>query len=181
MSGAGKATISNLVEERLVSIGILTEILDGDICRRTISKDLGFSRQDRCENLRRIGTLAFSLSQENKLTLICAINPFEEIRAELRDKYNAKIIYVYCSLNTLFSRDTKGLYILTMLPEDDPNKLTNLTGVNDIYEIPNHPDLVIKADQLNISDSVQIFYGFIIQTLYNQNSSTNDRNNLCST
>jgi len=162
LSGAGKTTISNHVKFKLELDGLLVEIVDGDIYRKTICKDLGFSKADRCENIRRLGALAYTLCQNNIITILSVINPFEEIRNELKEKYNVKTVYIDCDLSTLLSRDTKGLYKRALLENNHPDKISNLTGINDIYEAPKHPDLIIKTFDENIEQSVEKLYKFIL-------------------
>lgn len=165
LSGAGKTTISSHVKEYLQQLGYLVELIDGDIFRRTLFKDLGFSKEDRCENIRRMGFVADILTRNNIIVIIAAINPYEEIRRELKDNYGAKVIWVKCTIDTLKQRDTKGLYRRAFLPDNHPEKINNLTGVNDIYEVPQNADLVLDTDQESIAQSVQKVINFILQTL----------------
>lgn len=165
LSGAGKTTIANYVQEHLHHLGHKTELLDGDIIRKNLSKDLGFSREARCENIRRMGFVANILTRNNIIVLIAAINPYEEVRQELKQKYGAKTIWIKCDLEILKQRDTKGLYKRAYLPENHPEKLKDLTGVNDIYEIPRNADLVIETTSESIAQSAQKVINFILETL----------------
>ncbi|WP_435354577.1 adenylyl-sulfate kinase [Emticicia sp. SJ17W-69] len=165
LSGAGKTTIANYVKEHLQHLGHKIELLDGDIIRKNLSKDLGFSKNDRCENIRRMGFIADILTRNNIIVLIAAINPYEDIRQELRQNYGAKTVWIKCNLETLKQRDTKGLYKRAFLPENHPEKIYNLTGVNDIYEIPLNADLVIETTTESIAQSAQKVINFVVENL----------------
>ena len=161
LSGAGKSTIAQAVKEKLGNENIHVEILDGDQVRKTLHKDLGFSKADRNENIRRMGALASSMSTNNHVIIIAAVNPYESIRQELEGKYGAKTIWLNCSLRTLIGRDTKGLYKRAMLPNDHPDKIYDLSGVNDVFEEPVNPDLVIDTEENSIEESVKLLSNFI--------------------
>lgn len=160
LSGAGKSTLAKLVKAKLSHKGSIVEVLDGDEYRKTLCSDLGFSKEDRIENLRRIAFVAAQLSKHGIIAIICAINPFEEVRAEVRKAYpSVKTIHIDCSLATLIHRDTKGLYKRALLPDTHPNKVRNLTGVNDAFEEPLHPDLYVNTDIYSIEECAhQIAY-----------------------
>ena len=143
LSGAGKTTIAGMAKERLSVLGIPLEVIDGDVYRKTLCRDLGFSREDRCENIRRLGALAHTFDTP---VIISAINPFASARLALREAYGAKTVWVDCPLPVLVTRDTKGLYRKALLPEGHPDKLHNLTGMGDPYEPPLDADLVIRTD-----------------------------------
>src|SRR5439155_23541254 len=119
LSGAGKTTLARSVKTSLEKEGLPVEIIDGDNYRKTICKDLGFSREDRMENIRRLGSLADSFVQQQRIAIIAAINPYEEVRRELEQKYGARTVWIYCPLKVLIERDTKGLYKRAFLPDDD--------------------------------------------------------------
>jgi len=165
LSGAGKTTISGHVKEHLQQLDYKVELIDGDVFRRTLCKDLGFSKEDRCENIRRMGFVADLLTRNDIIVIIAAINPYDEIRQELKDNYGAKTIWVNCAIETLKQRDTKGLYRRAFLPENHPEKINNLTGVNDIFEIPQNADLVLDTGQESVAQSVQKVINFILQTV----------------
>ena len=162
LSGAGKTTISSAVKEKLLQQGLQVEILDGDLIRKTKNKDLGFSKNDRHENIRRLGSMGYALTLENRIIIIAAINPYEEIRQELVQKYRAKTVYIKCSVTTLVKRDTKGLYARALLPDDHPDKLRNLSGVNDVFEPPAAPDLIIDTEKNSIEESSSALTEFIL-------------------
>ncbi len=164
LSGAGKTTLAEMVSNLFVQIGREIVIIDGDVYRKTICKDLGFSMEDRHENIRRLGAEAYKHSLQNKIVIISAINPFEIIRKELTEKYGAKTIFINCAINTLQARDTKGLYKRALLPEGHPDKLLNFTGISDTYEPPMMPDLEIHTDLLSKTESAQKIFNFIAQS-----------------
>ena len=94
--------------------------------------------------------------------MIAAINPFEEIRNELKEKYGTKTVYIKCNMPVLIERDTKGLYKRALLHDDHPDKLLNLTGVNDTYEAPASPDLVIDTSMATPAQCIHQLYEFLI-------------------
>ncbi|MFN3849090.1 MAG: adenylyl-sulfate kinase [Spirosomataceae bacterium] len=162
LSGAGKSTIASKVAEKLVQIGYKVEVLDGDETRKTICKGLGFSKEDRIENISRLGFVANLLSRNGVVVIVAAINPYHEARTELKEKYNAKLIYVSCQLEKLIERDTKGLYKRALLKNDDPNKVYNLTGVSDSFDVPDSPDLAIETTTEQVEESVGKLLEFIL-------------------
>ncbi len=162
LSGAGKSTLSDAVALQLKQEGWLVEIIDGDVYRKTLCRDLGFSHADRMENIRRLGAVAHSFSIENKIAILSAINPFEQTRNELETNYGAKTVWINCDLHTLSGRDTKGLYARAALPDHHPEKIFNLTGVNDVYEKPLHPHLEIDTAALTVDEATKVLHDFII-------------------
>lgn len=166
MSGAGKTTLAEHTKKQLNLLGIPVEIIDADEYRKFIIKDLGFSKNDRCENIRRLAFIANKFSKHNIVTIICAINPYKEIRQEITTKYqHVKTVFINCEIPELIKRDTKGLYKKALLPEDHKDKIHNLTGINDPFEIPEKPDLTVYTDRENINDSTNRITKFI-QTNY---------------
>jgi adenylylsulfate kinase len=166
LSGAGKSSIANLLKNRLLAMNIKVEIIDGDEFRKTLCSDLGFSKEDRIENIKRLGFVANLLSRNEIITIIAAINPYNLARNELKERYHAKLIYVKCDVETLRQRDTKGLYERAFLPENHPDKIHNLTGVNDTFEIPENPDLVIDTSEENLEDSLRKVLDFILDNCH---------------
>ncbi len=166
LSGAGKTTLSINVQRELQKLGFKVEVIDGDTYREILCKDLGFSKKDRCENIRRLGFVGTTLANNGVIVLLAAINPYEEVRKELKMKSSlVRTVWIDCDLETLKSRDTKGLYKRALLPESDPNKLKNLTGVNDPFEIPQDPDLIIRTGQETESESTQNLLNFILSNI----------------
>ena len=162
LSGAGKTTLAEGVKYLLEKDALKVAIIDGDVYRKTLCKDLGFSKEDRMENIRRLGAAAFSFKDQADIIMIAAINPFEETRNELKEKYGSKTVWIKCNIPVLIERDTKGLYKRAFLHDDHPDKLFNLTGVNDTYETPASPDLVIDTSSETPAQCIQQFYEFLI-------------------
>jgi len=156
LSGSGKTTLANAVKTQLIEHKIPVEVIDGDEYRKVLCADLGFSKEDRNQNIRRLAFVAGKLSQYNIVTIICAINPYEAIRQEIVSIYKqVKTVHIDCDLPTLFIRDTKGLYTKASLPDDHPEKIHNLTGVNDPFEMPVSADLTIRTDMESVQESTQ--------------------------
>jgi len=166
LSGSGKTTLARKAKEYFDSKGVNIEIIDGDEYRKTLCSDLGFTKLDRHTNIRRLAFVADKLSRYNVISIICAINPYEEIRREVATIYpGVKTVYIKCSLDELFRRDTKGLYARTLLPEGDSQRLQNLSGVTDPFEVPSGPDLTLETDIETISESSQKLIAYIESTL----------------
>lgn len=161
LSGAGKTTLAEGASQLLQAEGIITEIVDGDVYRKTICRDLGFSREDRIENIRRLGACAHNLLAHAQVVIIAAINPYEGARKELEQLYQARTVWVHCPLDILRQRDTKGLYKRALLPDGHPEKLKNLTGVNDLYEPPVDPHLVVQTHHTTPQDAVDQLTQFL--------------------
>jgi adenylyl-sulfate kinase len=143
MSGAGKTTISCLLKTWLQGQGRRVELLDGDELRRHLSKDLGFSREDRDENIRRIGLIAELLSRNDVIAIVAAISPYRAVRQELRLRIQTFVeIHIDCPLDVLIARDTKGLYQKALRGE-----IPHFTGISDPYEHPIDPELVIDSSR----------------------------------
>jgi len=160
LSGSGKTTLSRTVQGLLKEKNIAAEILDGDEYRRSLFTDLGFSREDRNCNIRRLAFLAGRFSAHNVISIISAINPFEGIRREVALAYpKVKTVFIDCGMAELMRRDTKNLYRKAMLPDDHPEKILNLTGVNDPFEPPHNPDLIINTNM----ESVEVSAGKLLQ------------------
>ena len=149
MSGAGKSTIAEQLGPILKARGCKVEMLDGDIVRTHLSKGLGFSKEDRDENIRRIGFVAHLL-QRNGVVVICsAISPYRAIRDENRALIGDFIeVFAKCPLDVLEERDVKGLYAKARAGE-----IPNFTGVSDPYEEPLKPEVVVETDSETLEQS----------------------------
>jgi adenylylsulfate kinase len=166
LSGAGKSTLAEKIRNKLAAEDIFIEIIDADEYRQKLFKDLGYSMEDRFENIRRLGYIANKFSSHNIITIISAINPYDSIRKELVRTYkNVKVVHIDCDVAVLIKRDTKGLYKRALLPDGHPDKLSNLTGINDPFEAPEAPDLYINTDVSGIKDSVNEIRRFIMQSI----------------
>jgi adenylyl-sulfate kinase len=144
LSGAGKTTISEMVERELRARGSKVEILDGDIVRENLSKGLGFSKEDRDTNIRRIAFVADLLSRNGVPVITAAISPYREIRDEARETMGDRFIEV----EACAERDVKGLYEKAFKGE-----IKEFTGVSDPYEPPLNPELTLDTEQEEAEES----------------------------
>ena len=151
LSGSGKTTISTEVAKILRQRGSRVEVLDGDIVRQNLTRDLGFSRTDRDENIRRIGFVAHLLTRNGVVVLVSAISPYRDVRQEVRNKIGSNFIEVYVNapLSTCEDRDVKGLYKRVRKGE-----IKFFTGIDDPYEPPLKPEVECFTDQEEIDQSV---------------------------
>lgn len=150
LSGAGKTTIARAVEKELLKRACRVEVLDGDIVRQNLTKGLGFSKEDRDENIRRIGFVAHLLTRNGVIVLVAAISPYRAVRKEVRGRIGDFIeVYVNAPLEVCEQRDVKGLYKKARAGE-----IKNFTGIDDPYEPPLHPDVECRTDRESIGESV---------------------------
>ena len=151
LSGAGKTTISDAIEPLLLERGITKlEKLDGDVVRTHLSKGLGFSKEDRDTNIRRIGWVAEVLTRNGVCVLASAISPYREIRDEVRRNVGSFVeVYVKCSIPELTRRDVKGLYEKAIRGE-----IANFTGISDPYEEPLNPEVIVDTETEDLHESV---------------------------
>jgi adenylyl-sulfate kinase len=158
LSGAGKSTITGHVVEELKSRGSKVEVLDGDVVRENLSKGLGFSKEDRDTNIRRIAFVADLLSRNDVPVITAAISPYEEIRAEARQLMDGRFIeaYVKVSLEEAERRDVKGLYAKARAGE-----IKEFTGVSDPYEAPENPELVLDTENQSPEESAQQIVAYL--------------------
>ena len=151
LSGAGKSTITSALAGELRRRGRAVEVLDGDAVRENLSKGLGFSREDRDTNIRRIGFVAELLTRHGVTVLVAAISPYRETRDEVRARIGSFIeVHVGCPLDELVRRDVKGLYRRALAGEID-----NFTGVSDPYEPPLAAEVVIDTSTEAVEESVR--------------------------
>ncbi|MBD2579422.1 adenylyl-sulfate kinase [Oscillatoria sp. FACHB-1406] len=150
LSGAGKTTISEAVSEKLRSQGYKFEVLDGDIVRQNLTKGLGFSKEDRDENIRRIGFVAHLLTRNDVIVIVSAISPYREIRDEVRGRIGDFVeVFVNAPLEVCESRDVKGLYKRARAGE-----IKGFTGIDDPYEPPLNPEIECRTDKEELEESV---------------------------
>lgn len=146
LSGAGKTSVATEVERRLARIGRPAYVLDGDVLRRGLNAGLGFGAADRAENVRRTGEVACLFADAGLVALACLISPYRAGRAEVRARHGAAglpflEIFVDTPLELCAARDPKGLYARA-----EAGELTGLTGVDDPYEPPTAPDLILRPE-----------------------------------
>ncbi|BAZ03041.1 adenylyl-sulfate kinase (plasmid) [Tolypothrix tenuis PCC 7101] len=150
LSGAGKTTIAHGVAQELQKRNYLVELLDGDIVRTHLSQGLGFSKQDRDINVRRIGFVANLLSRNGIIAIVAAISPYREVRSELKQTTTNFIeIYVQAPLAVCESRDIKGLYAKARA-----GKIKHFTGISDPYEAPINADIICQTDNFTVEECV---------------------------
>jgi len=151
LSGSGKTTLASRIEAALRQRGMKVEVLDGDVVRTNLSKGLGFSKEDRDENIRRIGFVCQLLTRNDVAAIAAAISPYRAIREENRRKIGRYVeVYCHCPLETLIQRDAKGLYKKALAGE-----IANFTGISDPYEEPENPEIVIESDKETVEQSVR--------------------------
>ena len=149
LSGAGKSTLAGAVAEELERARIRVETLDGDEVRQNLSKGLGFSREDRDTNIRRIGYVAKLLTRNGVVVISAAISPYRAVRDEVRREIGAFVeVHVKASLDECVRRDTKGLYARALAGE-----IAQFTGVSDPYEEPLAPELVVDTEREDVATS----------------------------
>ncbi len=150
LSGAGKSTVAEALAQRLRSLGQRVEVLDGDVVRQHFSKGLGFSREDRLENIRRVAYVAHLLARNGVAVIVALISPYREGRDYARALIGDFLeVYVRCPIEVLVQRDVKGLYAKALRGE-----VPNFTGISDPYEEPLSPDLVLATDRESVEESV---------------------------
>jgi adenylyl-sulfate kinase len=143
MPGVGKSTLAQCIEGRLRTVGARVEVLDGDMVRMHLSKGLGYSKEDRDENIRRIGFVCELLSRNGIITIAAAVSPYRAAREQVRSRIPDFVeVYLECPIAVLVERDTRGLYQKAMSGE-----IPNFTGISDPYEPPLAPEVVIDTSK----------------------------------
>jgi adenylyl-sulfate kinase len=162
LSGAGKSTLAEALAHLLQEMDQRVEILDGDAVRTHLSKGLGFSREDRDTNIKRIAYVCSLLTRNGVVCISAAIAPYREARAWARQQIGSFVeVYVKCPLEVCRARDVKGLYKLV-----DEGKIQHFTGVDDPYEEPEQPELVVETDKESLAASVEAILGKLIELGY---------------
>ena len=152
LSGSGKSTLAEYLTPKLREMGNNTETLDGDEVRENLSKGLGFSKEDRDTNIRRIGYVANMLARNGVIAITAAISPYQSVRREVRERAEAAFVEVYvkCPLEVVEERDTKGLY-----KKARAGIIANFTGISDPYEAPENPEVVVDTSEETIEQSAE--------------------------
>lgn len=164
LSGSGKTTIANALEQQLHKLSFRTYLLDGDNVRHGLSNDLGFSDNDRTENIRRIGEVSKLFIDAGVMVLATFISPFISDRKFVRNIVNETEfieIYIKCPLNLCEDRDIKGLYKKARAGE-----IKQFTGIDSPYEEPVNPELIIDSDKLSIDECVNEIIGYLVKHSY---------------
>jgi adenylyl-sulfate kinase len=150
MSGAGKTALAIRLEEELRGRGLKVERLDGDIVRQSLTRDLGFSKEDRDKNIERVTFVAKLLTRNGVAVLCSFISPYRSVREKVREEVGNYVeVFCYAPLETLVDRDTKGLYKKALAGEID-----NFTGVSDPYEPPEQPEVMVDSSIETIEESL---------------------------
>ena len=158
LSGSGKSTLAQYLTPKLRELGVKVEVLDGDEVREGLSKGLGFSKEDRDTNIRRIGFVANLLARNGVCAITAAISPYASIRDEVRSRTQASFIEVYveCPLEVVEERDTKGLY-----KKARAGIIQNFTGISDPYEAPETPEVRVNTSEESIEESADKVLAFL--------------------
>jgi adenylylsulfate kinase len=152
LPSAGKTTLARLLEKALTQRGCRVEVLDGDEVRQRLSRGLGFSKEDRDENIRRISYVANLITRSGGVAITCAISPYRQLRGEARREIGHFVeVYVQCPLEVCIARDVKGLYAKALRGE-----IAQFTGVSDPYEAPLSPEVVVDTDRQRPEESVAV-------------------------
>ena len=150
LSGAGKTTISQALEAKLRAAGAKLEVLDGDIVRTNLTKGLGFSKEDRDENVRGIGFVSHLLTRNGVIVLVSAISPYREIRDQVRQRIGDFVeVFANAPVEVCEERDVKGLY-----KKARSGEIKNFTGISDPYEAPISPEVNCETDKESLEESV---------------------------
>ncbi|MBN1354788.1 adenylyl-sulfate kinase [bacterium] len=150
LSGSGKSALANRLAETIKSRGQTAEVIDGDVIRRSLSKDLGFSKEDRDENIRRVGHVCSYLTATERVAIAACISPYVSIRNRNRDLIgNFVEVYCKCAVQVCAQRDPKGLYAKAFAGE-----IKGFTGVDDPYEEPENPEVTVFTDSETVEDSL---------------------------
>jgi adenylylsulfate kinase len=162
LSGAGKSTLANLLAKELRERGHRVEILDGDEVRTNLSKGLGFSKEDRDTNIRRIGYVCNLLARNGVIAISAAISPYRDVRDEVRGLHQRFFeVFVRCTIDKLVERDVKGLYKKALAGETK-----SFTGVSDPYEEPLKPELVVDSSTETVEQSLGKLLGRLEELNY---------------
>ncbi len=151
LPSSGKSTLARMLEKELNKLDFHVEVLDGDEVRLRLSKGLGFSKEDRDENIRRISYVANIITRCGSVAITCAISPYRNIRNEAREEIgNFVEVYVKCALDECIKRDVKGMYKKALSGE-----IKNFTGISDPYEEPQNPEIVVETDLETHEESIE--------------------------
>lgn len=160
LSGAGKSTLAEIISARLNEHSVGHEVLDGDVVRTNLSKGLGFSKEDRDTNIRRIGFVAELLTRHEIPVITAAISPYKNVRDEVASKIGRNRfieVFVTASLDELVRRDVKGLYEKALHGE-----IKNFTGVSDPYEAPDNPQVTVNSEDETVEESADKIWNYLL-------------------
>lgn len=162
LSGAGKTTISAVIAQKLRDAGCKLEVLDGDIVRTNLTKGLGFSKEDRDTNVRRIGFVSNLLTRNGVIVIVSAISPYRAVRDELKEQIGSFVeIFVNAPVEECARRDVKGLYKKAIAGE-----IKQFTGISDPYEPPLSPEIECRTDLEELDESVEKVMSYLKEKGY---------------
>jgi len=162
LPSSGKSTLAQRLKDELIKRGFRVEVLDGDVVREHISRGLGFSKEDRDENIRRIYHVAYLLKRNGVVVITAAISPYREIRQEARELLKDFVeVYASCPVEKCIERDVKGMYKKALAGE-----IKNFTGIDDPYEPPKNPEVVCETDKETVEESVKKIINKLIERGY---------------
>jgi adenylylsulfate kinase len=162
LSGSGKTTIAHALEKKLADADVPVELLDGDVVRENLSKGLGFSKEDRDTNIRRIAFVAHLLQRNGVFVITAAISPYRAVREEARMMAKDFVeVYANAPLEVCEERDVKGLYAKARAGE-----IKGFTGIDDPYEAPAGPEVEVRTDQLSVEESAQKVIDQLVESGY---------------
>lgn len=163
LSGSGKSTLANSLNNILFNLGYKSVVLDGDNLRLGINKDLNFSIKDRIENNRRVAEIAKLFNQNGTIVIVSTISPYKITRDDAKKIIGDNVfheIYLKCNLEICKQRDPKGLY-----KQVEASKIKNFTGIDNVYEIPETPNLILNTMENDINTNTSILYEYLIQNI----------------
>lgn len=150
LPSAGKTTIAEALQKNLKTMGLVAVLLDSDDLRPWLSKGLGFTRKDRDEHIHRVSEVAYRVIRGDAIAIVAAISPYQEARDRARKRLGLVLeVYVKCPVEVCILRDVKGLY-----RKAKSGGVTNMTGLDDPYEPPQNPDIVVQTDAESVEDCV---------------------------
>ena len=169
LPGSGKTTIAKALCPKLKESGFKVELLDGDVVRKELSPELGFTKQDREIHARRVVYLSKLLSRNGIISIVSLISPYRDFRRYARSETNMSKnfyeVYVKCSLGTCIGRDPKGLYKKALSGE-----IKDLTGLQDPYEEPENPEIIVDTERQKLEECVNVIRDRVVQTNNNNNN-----------
>jgi len=162
LSGSGKTTIGRVLQQILRDKGYKVELLDGDEVRRNLSPELGFSKQDREIHAKRVVYISKLLARNGVIVIVSLISPYRAFRAYAREELKDFVeVYVRCSIDTCIKRDPKGLYKKALNGE-----ITDMTGIQDPYEEPLNPEVVVDTDKQSVDECVNTILDALLRLGY---------------
>ena len=152
LPGSGKTTLAKILEEILRKKGLKLEVFDGDEVRKWLSPEAGFSREDRDRHIKRVAMISKLLSRNDIAVIVSLVSPYRDVRDFARNEIeNFLEIWIKCSLETCIKRDPKGLY-----KKAQSGEIKDMTGVQDVYEEPHNPELIIDTDNKSVDECIDM-------------------------